>query len=223
MGSTEVIAKLPSNTILLNTEQISDDTKDWGPGLAKNLQWVKNFETWDYSIKNITSFQRLGIDSIKHVKLGYQKELVRIVKAPKDIDILFYGAINERRAQVLDGLRAHGLNVAAVHGLYGQERDNLIGRSKVVLNMHFYKSQIFESVRVFYLLANSVAVVGEVNPETSIDPHILEAIYASNYDNLIESCLTLVNDNKQRECLEKNAGSKFSKSLQTNFIRDFIT
>ena len=222
VGSTEVISNLPKNTILLNTEQISEDTKDWGSNLTKNLQWVKSFETWDYSIKNIQSFKNLGISNVKHLKLGYQKELARIQKLTKDIDILFYGAINERRGAVIKSLRDLGLNVVTVHGAYGQERDNLIARSKIVLNMHFYKSQIFEAVRVFYLLTNSVAVVGEVNPETTIDPHLLEAIHASKYEDLVKSCFDLINDDARREALEKHAGNKFSKFSQATFTRALI-
>lgn len=223
VGSTEAISNLPANTILLNTEQISEDTKDWGSDLTKNLQWVKSFQTWDYSAKNIQSFENLGISNVKHLKLGYQKELARIQKLTKDIDVLFYGAVNERRGMVIQGLRDLGLNVVTVHGAYGQERDHLIARSKIVLNMHFYKSQIFESVRVFYLLTNSVAVVGEVNQGTTIDSHLLGAIHASKYEDLVMSCFELIKDDARRQALEINAGNKFSKFLQANFLRALIS
>ena len=61
-----------------------------------------------------------------------------------------------------------GINVKALFGVYGRERDKLIARSKIVLNMHHYSSQIFEIVRVFYLLTNRKAVVAECNARDAI-------------------------------------------------------
>ena len=52
---------------------------------------------------------------------------------------------------------------------YGGKRDALIARAKVVLNIHYYAAQVFEIVRVSYLLANSKAVVTEIGPDTDLD------------------------------------------------------
>ena len=79
-----------------------------------------------------------------------------------------------------------GLTVKSLFGVYGKERDAWIERSKLVINHHYYQSQIFEVVRVFYLLTNSVAVVGEVNDTTSIDHIYKEGIHPVQYDGLVE-------------------------------------
>jgi len=114
-------------------------------------------EAIEYSPKNIEKFLQVGIDKTKLLKIGYQKELARLdLSKPKDIDVLFYGSMNERRKAILDELELKGLKVKTLFGIYGQERDHWIERSKVVLNHHYYESQIFEIVRVFYLLTNSV-------------------------------------------------------------------
>ncbi len=69
---------------------------------------------------------------------------------------------------------------------HGRARDELISRAKVVLNVHFYPTAIFEIVRVSYLLANRKAVVGECGPSTEIDTDIREAIAPANYDRLCD-------------------------------------
>ena len=45
------------------------------------------------------------------------------------------------------------------YGVYGAERDRLIARSRLVLNVHYFPTHIFEMIRVSYLLANRTAVV----------------------------------------------------------------
>ncbi len=55
--------------------------------------------------------------------VGYVPELTRIAAAPaEDIDILFYGSMNERRNNVISQLRQAGLNAHTVFGTYGPAR-----------------------------------------------------------------------------------------------------
>jgi hypothetical protein len=61
-------------------------------------------------------------------------------------------------------------------GVYREERDRLIARAKVVLNMHYYDARVFEIVRVSYLLSNEKAVVAECGATTTIEPDIRDAV-----------------------------------------------
>lgn len=185
-----IISQLPKSTIILNTEQLQGT-----PWNANIFKWLKSFDVWDYSLKNIENMAANGVPSAKHLNIGFQKELRRIEKKPeRDIDVLFYGSTNERRQKVLDDLVSSGLTVKSLFGVYARERDDYIARSKIVLNHHFYKPEIFEVVRVSYLLSNSVAVVGEVNETTSIDDVYRSAITAARYDDLVDACLKLAHD-----------------------------
>ena len=135
---------IPKSSIILNTEQIYNDKTPWNENI---YFWAKRFQTWDYSQRNIEKFHRLGIKNVKLLKIGYQKELNRISEADyQDIDVLFYGSLNERRKFVIDKLVEKGLNVKILFGVYGKDRDQWISRSKVVLNHHHYNSEIFEVV-----------------------------------------------------------------------------
>jgi len=215
-----LIEQIPKSTIIVNTEQIYKDKTDWN----KNIYtWVRNFEVWDYSEKNIQKLCQIGVNTAKLLKIGYQKELARLDNFKnKDIDILFYGTVNERRKEVLNKLIHKGLNVKKLFGVYGKERDKLIERSKVVINLHAYESQIFEIVRVFYLLTNSVAVVGEVNETTEINNMFLEGIYAANYDGLVDACIELVKSDELRKKVANNAFESISKFPQKEYTQKIL-
>ena len=215
-----LIAQIPSSTIILNTEQVYGET-DWNKPI---FAWAKHFQIWDYSPKNIEKLNQLGIDRTKSVRIGFQNELVRVdLSRPKDVDVLFYGSVNERRKAIIDGLEAKGLKVKALFGVYGKDRDEWIERSKVVLNHHYYESQIFEIVRVFYLLTNSVAVIGEVNDTTSIDSIYQEGIYASRYEDLISNCVELVSNQALRDQIQAKALRAISQYPQTLFTQEVLS
>ena len=215
-----IISSLPKSTIILNTEQLYRDTMLWNENV---FSFARQFEVWDYNELNIAKFKELGIENVKLFKLGFQKELVRLDGTKtKDIDVLFYGSINKRRKDILLELEAEGLNIKFLFGVYGQERDHWVERSKVVLNHHHYNSQLFEIVRVFYLLTNSTAVLAEVNDTTSIDPMYKEGIWPAKYDELVGQCKMLVNDHVLLEKIRKNAFNAISKYPQTRFTQELI-
>lgn len=214
------IKQTPKTSIILNTEQIYSDTTTWNKNI---FEWVKNFETWDYSERNILKLRELGVENPKHLRIGFHPKLARLKKATvQDIDVLFYGSMSDRRQKIIDALVATGMNVKAVFGVYSGERDELISRAKVVLNLHNYDSQIFEIVRVFYLVTNRKAVVCEVGANTSIDSCYATAIYASPYDDLVTSCKKLVADDHLRAELETAALETIRKMPQHSLIAPLI-
>lgn len=216
----DLMSKLPDSTVILNTEQIYSDSKSWNETI---IAWAKNFEVWDYSIRNIEKFGELGIGGVKHLKIGFQKELVRLNSSiAKDVDILFYGSINERRKKILDQLEKSGLKVKTLFGIYGKERDEWIERSKLVLNHHFYETEIFEIVRVFYLMTNSVAVVGEVNQTTSVDSMYTNGILAAKYGDLANACIELVKNQSLQDSIRSSAVHAISQYPQKIFTQAVI-
>lgn len=212
-------SQLPKNSVLINAEQFLGGTP-WNENI---LQWIRSFEVWDYSTQNIDFFKEQGLENIKYLELGYQKELSRIQKnLTQDIDVLFYGSINDRRSKILESLKESGLNVHASFGVYGKDRDDLIARSKLVLNMHYYDSEIFEVVRVFYLLSNSVPVVGEINPSTVINNLYKNAVIGARYEELVNACINLVKDDQARIIQGRKGFELIKQYPQTLFTRDLI-
>ena len=195
--------RLPPSTIILNTEQIDGSDVGWQGTIR---QWCQRFEAWDYSHRNIDRLAALTARAPKFLQLGYHPLLNRISKeGVQDIDVLFYGSVNERRRTVLDALRGLGLRVETLFGVYGSERDEAVARSKLVLNLHFHDAKVFEIVRVFYLMSNAKAVVCEVGPETSIDECYRPGIAAAPYEAVVEQCRLLIADTAARAALEARA------------------
>jgi hypothetical protein len=203
---TENEAKaIPPGSILYNLEQLgSAPLNDFYCALAGRYQ------VWDYSPLNIARWkERRCVLPPLLVEIGYVPELRRIPQdATRDIDVLFYGSVNEYRLQILRQLQDAGVRVHTVFGVYGKQRDALIARSKIVLNLHFYESNLFEAVRVSYLLANSRAVVSEVSPDIG---EFANAVAVFPYEGLVEGCLSLLRDETERRSLEERGFRWFSQ------------
>jgi hypothetical protein len=212
--------RIPPQTIIFNLEQMGADSP-WG-GLAY-IDMLKRQETWDFSRRNIYELSEMLVDA-KLCEIGYAEGLTRIEAEEKDIDVLFYGSVNRRRQRVLDELIERGLNVASVFAVYGQERDALIARAKVVLNVHFYEmSKLFEIVRVSYLMANKVLVVSEVGLDEALEDPYRDGIIFSEYEGLVEKCCEAVAFTAtKRQDIADRGYEIFSARPQSEFLQPLI-
>ena len=199
---------LPANCIVYNTEQIESGSSFDSPGYRGLLE---SYPVWDYSARNVEQLaQMLRHQRVFHVPVGYVPELTRIERSgPADIDVLFYGSLNERRQRVLAALEAAGARVHCAFGVYGVERDRLIARSRLVLNLHYFPTNIFEMIRVSYLLANGAAVVSERSPETETALELRGAIAFAPYERVVETCLSLLGDEPGRRALAERGFETF--------------
>jgi Macrocin-O-methyltransferase (TylF) len=196
---------LPPGSIIYNLEQLG------AARLSDNYYALaKRYQIWDYSPFNIERWNQIDCISLPRlVELGYVPELRRIASCPEqDIDVLFYGSMNDHRLSVLRKLRDVGIKVNVAFGVYGRERDDLIARSKIVLNIHCYETQLFEAVRVSYLLANSKAVVTEPSPDIG---HYSDAVAVFSADDIVAGCLDLLKDDAKRKALEIRGFEHFSQ------------
>ncbi len=212
--------QLPAHSILYNTEQIFPGSAVLNGALE---ELVARHETWDYSRRNLQAWAARGLTAVRHLPIAYVAQLTRIAPAPtQDIDVLFYGQVNSRRLKILDALKARGLNLVVAGGVYGGERDALIARSKVVLNLHYYDTHIFETARVSYLLANRKAVVAEVQADTEIDPRYAAAVEARAYEDLVQGCLDLLADPVARRKREDNGLAIMQSMPLSGFLAPLI-
>ena len=182
--------KPPGKSILYNLEQITPGSEWLTPGY---LRLLRRHRIWDYSRYNIGQLEQLGIRDPVHCPIGFSDRLCRFDTAPeRDIDVLFYGSMNARRLSVLEELVRAGLRVETLFGVYGEQRDAVIARSRIVLNIHYYPSKIFEIVRISYLLANRVCVVSEASPPDSALESVQAGIAQAPYERLADTCRTLI-------------------------------
>jgi hypothetical protein len=210
---------LPTRSVIYNLEQIDDETLARLPHL---IELFKRFEVWDFSERNIDRL-RPFVPRLFHLPVGTVPEMTRIKPANmQDIDVLFYGSMTDRRFDALRSISAAGLNVRNEFGLYGVARDELIARSKVVLNLHKHDAKIFEIVRVSYLLSNRKAVVSEVSDVTELPHDLQDAIRGVAFDQLAQACYDLVADDDARGALECRGFERMSARKQSIYLRKLL-
>lgn len=212
--------ELPSNSIIYNFEQIYADS----PWLkAGYIDYLLQYPIWDYSLTNIAQLKQWGINNVQYVPVGYVSQIRRIkLVENKDIDVLFYGSINDRRQKIIDTLEREGIKVEVLFGVYGEERDDYIARSKIVLNMHFYEAQVFEIVRISFLLANEVFVISEKGGNAQEEEYFADGLVFSDYDNLVKTCISYLTKGEKRKKIAKKGFDLMRNRLTSEYLKAVI-
>lgn len=203
----EVAVTLPKNAILYNTEQ--------PPNLSMlaNNPVVKDRMVWDYSAQNVATWRSLGVRSI-HVPVGYMPELTRVEPAVvKDIDVFFSGwCAGGNRLKIFADMDKAGIQVMKVDGLFHKQRDQVMSRAKLVLNLHFYSNgRIFEIVRVSQALACKKAVLTETSSDDEYYGWLKGGIANVTYEGVVDECKALLSNPGRLRTLEEAGFERFSR------------
>jgi len=175
---------LPKNILIFNTEQL-DYYNEW---TTKNyISVLKNYPVIDYCKYN----QEWIKDNLKiNTKLfKFDKPLNKYStdKSIRDIDILFYGTYTERRKEIYEDLKNYfgdKLNIVFRFELWGDEKTELINRSKIILNLIRYDTKLFQIVRVFPLLYTDRIIISEECIDQDDYKELKDVIFT---DNIIDS------------------------------------
>lgn len=204
VAAVETLERLRPDTIIYNFEQLRGHSSgDIKPSLHL---CASRFRVWDYSQFNADAWRMLGLkQELRIVPVGFAPVLQRIDKARnQDIEVLIYGLTSHARLGAFHALSQAGISTVFVSGLYGEARDALIARSKLVLNITLYeRPKIFEIVRVSYLLANRKAVVCQKNPAIAIEDDMASAVCFSPDAEMVDRCLALLGNNRERRMQEE--------------------
>lgn len=198
--------------IVYQFEQLSED-HGWSSTMQV-LETLKSaFAVWDCNIENVDFLKKRGIHAI-HKPIGFHPKMFRIRHdAPKDIDILFYGSLNDRRIKVLKELQER-YNTKIVFGIYGDQRDALINRAKIVAQIYFYEAKLFEDVRVSYLLNNKVFSILETTPHKRYE----DVLVYADYDNFVETCDYYLKNDRLRDEIAEKSFDAFSRYPESGFL-----
>jgi hypothetical protein len=210
LAPIEALQQLPADSVIYNLEQLRGAHSLYGMAEFG----ARRFQIWDYSPFNTEFWARFDAAfPPKLVPVGYAPVLERIGRpAEQEIDVLIYGMPNSDRLILFDRLSHAGLSTMFVTGLYGEARDKLIARSKVIANRsYFTRAKVFEVVRASYLMANRKAVASVLDDDTAIEDDIRAGIAGLPDDILVPAIVGLVSNNAAREELEQLGYEQFCK------------
>lgn len=144
--------------------------------------WLKQAdEVWDYDEQNIEVLKLIRPDVKLHILKPY-KDWSKYAPVVKDIDILFYGSMNEHRAKILSELKKK-YKVVVFSYQNNQNWNNLdsyILRSKILLNIHFYyESSMQEQARIIRWIGAPCRIVSEKSWKNYL------CVEEMNYEDLV--------------------------------------
>lgn len=141
--------------------------------------WIANAdEVWDYDEANFIYLQELT-NNLKLHSLQPYKDWSIYEPVEKDIDILFYGSINDHRAKLLNELaKRHKVCVLTFEW---NNLDNYIMRSKILLNIHYYyECALQEQARMIRWIGAPCRLVAEKSHKNYLN------VEEFNYDDLMK-------------------------------------
>lgn len=125
------------NYIAVHTEQLN------AKGGEKYLAWLAgSSEIWDWT---------------DNFKIGYSDVWRLEYEEAKEIDVLFYGLVNNKRAEVLQKIP----RTFIIKDYYGTELMKYAMKSKIVLSTHYYANPNNDLPRIAPLLSNKIFVIAE--------------------------------------------------------------
>ena len=195
LGAHNYLDQFPKNYIIYQLEQtniyIIDEDGNKKEKLFSNryiLTLMNARQVWDYSLSNIKYLKKhYKLKNVYHLPVYYTPYLdtMKYHMEERPIDILFYGSINSRREKILTELGKKYKVKVYINNLWDKDRDEMIKKSKIVINIHYYQNAILELHRISYLLSNKCLVISE----NGRDSNQFEKItILSSYTNLIKEC-----------------------------------
>lgn len=209
--------------IIYQLEQLFDYKSHWFNPNSKSKfvkdrtnhikDWLEKCdEIWEYDLNNKWFLEELGYNKVYFKPMIYCESLKKInSKKPKNYDILFFGSINEKRAEILSKLQnKYKIKIIGEYSFLNAEEiknynleiqnsdfsnilDEYISESKIIINLHYYESQIQEQVRIFYLLINNKCVISQKSKKNYFGDLIHEF---ENEQEMISKIDNLLSNNK---------------------------
>lgn len=197
----KIIENSESKIILINTEYVKNmNVLD----IIKYINYKNNYFLLDYNVLNINYYKNnvninyffIPLCYNDYINNYYHSQVVSKNFNTKDIDILFFGSINNKRNKILEILKKK-YNLVIYSGKSGENENreicNLIERSKFVINILYYDDNlVFDYYRNALILVSNSLLINEKykNKDYELEDGLLEVennIMNIEYDNIIET------------------------------------
>jgi len=168
------------------------------------------------------SLESMGISS-RFVPFGNHPFFgSRVLGIERDIDVLFFGAAKLRRkiklARLKRELKKKGIKYVFTKGVFGKDRELLLNRSKLSLNL-VNQPWDFPGMRFQFYMSCGSAVISERLADT--DPYVPGMHYASSdINNLADTIELYSKDDNKRNGLVRAADELISRhTLESSLLK----
>jgi len=182
---------------------------------------VAIWEPYDSNMELLRLFD-IPPERLKKLSLGFHEKLIDVEHRPrdkKDIDVLFFGSVSDRRRAVFNGLVERGFRTVALLDAPAAFRNDLIARARLNINIH--NSDTFRHLsltRATYLLNNRASLVSETS---DTHPELRSLIFEADYHQLPERCAELLSSSNLDELTEKSF-QQFMETPMSGYLREIV-
>ena len=180
------------------------------------IKLLSNFDYIDFSSNNIEYCKENNISTPLYLyRPWYEEKWQRIInEIEKTWDICLIGSITPRRQAIINRLKQSGLSVTSRFCCYSYERDEILSKSKICVNIHAYEdNKTAEIWRLNYLATNQVRVVSETCEFENGEEEINDALTQVSYEEITDYLIHCI---KQETCIERGeqAGKLYEKARE---------
>ncbi len=187
-----------------------------------------SFAVLEYSLQNISFLESKGISypHVNYLPIGTSLTYHPKQEQEKDNDVLFYGDFKScpRRQRLLD-LAETRFSVTRADTLFGEEMKNLIARSKLVLNLHYYEGAQLEMPRIQECISLGVPVVSEGTVDQNDYEYIEGAVTffeTGDEEAMMAAIASVLEDPSEALCAVANAAVAWHRRHSFMFDRFLI-
>ncbi|MCR9138507.1 MAG: hypothetical protein NXI27_21075 [Alphaproteobacteria bacterium] len=163
---------LPAHYFVVQVEQLQDQR--WRSESYNGLLRA-SAAVLDYSADNIAELLSRGFHytGLFHLPISIAERVNRQMDRP--IEILFYGAMNERRRAIISAL-SDEWTITIASEVFGEEMKSRLSSTKIVLNLHFYDDARLETTRLCESLSHGAMVLSEDATDISAHPELVNLV-----------------------------------------------
>lgn len=212
----------PKKFILYQVEQISSN-KNY---LDISYPYLNNgINIWEFSIRNKEKYNNINLNKIYYQMIPYYFDNINN-DDNNDYDLFFYGYKNIRREKILNYLSSL-FNLKIGFDVYGDKCKNIILKSKIILNIHYYDNASLETCRINEILNYNKIIISE-NPvdsdwyNKSLYENIVDFVDVidddlHNINNLVDKIKYYMDDNNYNNKINKIKDNKIILHNKSKF------
>jgi len=130
----------------------------------------KSHIIWDFSMKHHELYSEQPIQKVQYMPmpLCLEPALSSLSYDNCVYDIFFYGSENDRRRSILSSLSKR-YNIYVGFGVVGKTKEELIQKSKIIINLHYYEECALETARLNEILPYDKLIISEKPSKKDVD------------------------------------------------------